>query len=669
MRFSFCLLLFLLPLSIRAASPIQGIDTISISQLFGQAGLYNHATLTITSRETPYADAVKDTTRSRLHRNRATSARHAYWLHVLLQNDTDTLQTVYLSSANNQLVTLYSTLAGHTDSLSFGSMVPTPRWPTPENERYAPLTLPVGAVADLWIRVANARGVLPFITGSARPYPSLGLSFQTPIYRNERLLLDRRSNALELQNRSWIEGALLFFLFFVAFIYLRHPRLLYGYYALYVLAGCTYALLKARSYTPVGHWLGYAPMLQAHLLEPVIWAGWSAYLFFLIELLALRQGHSLAAKRIGWCARVAIVYSLLYAVLLLLTNDGGLQQIGFWISRVVFVSAHIAILVWLAWAVPSPLTRYVLLGNALLTTVGVMASLRAGNVLPDGVFLLGELENLLMLSFGILLEIVVFALALAYRIQLIDREKIETQRAYIEEIEQRTIYEKRIAEVEMLALRSQMNPHFLFNSLNTIEYFVLKGDEEKATRYLSNFSRLLRLTLNHSNEETVRLSEEVLGLRLYLELEATRFGDEFHYTIEADAALDQDDVRLPPLLLQPFVENAIWHGLRQSEWPDKRLWIRLLVQDEQTLRFEIEDNGIGRRQAADLKSRSATQRKSFGMDITRQRIDLFNKNYASRLSIDLIDLENNGQTGTLVRMTYQLRPVNHTSPHPKSFPS
>ncbi|WP_041952275.1 histidine kinase [Spirosoma spitsbergense] len=655
MRWLLAILSGLVPLLVRA-NP--AADTVRISQLSGRISLYERATVTSTDCETTYEKALSDTRRIILRHGQTTDARQAYWLHIFLKNDTDTIQTTYLSSADNQLVTLYLLLDGHTHSQRFGSSVSTPDWPTAENEKYAPITLGNGRVAELWIRVANARGVLPPITRSSFPRPSLSLSFQTATDYNEQLLHNRQRNALELQNRSWIEGALLFFLFFVAFIYLRYPQPLYGYYALYVLAGCSYALLKARSYTPVGHWLGYAPMLQAHLLEPVIWAGWSAYLFFLMALLTLGQRHPLAARRIRGCARVAIAYSLLYAVLLLLTNDGGLQQIGFWMSRIVFVSAHIAILAWLARAVPSPLTRYVLLGNALLITVGIMASLRASNVLPDGIFLISELENLLMLSFGILLEIVVFALALAYRIHLIDREKIETQRAYIEEIEQRTIYEKRIAEVEMLALRSQMNPHFLFNSLNTIEYFVLKGDEEKATRYLSDFSRLLRLTLNHSNEETVRLSEELMGLRLYLSLEATRFGDEFHYTIEADAAIDQDDVRLPPLLLQPFVENAIWHGLRQSDRPNKRLWIRLLVQDEQTLRFEIEDNGIGRRQAADLKSRSATQRKSFGMDITRQRMDLFNKNYASRLSIDLIDLENNGQTGTLVRMTYQLNAIN-----------
>ena len=642
----------LLAVGIRASASVTP-DTLRVGQLQHSVSLINHVVLYITSRAATRAD-VQTLPVKPLRSNLITDARYAYWLHFFLRNDTDTAQTLYLSGDENQLVTLYKTIRGQTDSLRFGARVPTHDWPAHENEKYAPVTLDSGQTASILIRVANAQGLLPTITQSPLPRPLLGLELMNGTTRTARLLKAWQDNAAGLQNRSWVEGALIFFLFFVLFIFARYPRWLYGYYTLYVLAGCTYALLKTRSYTPMGHWLGQIPWAQAHLLDPVIWAGWGAYLFFLIELLMLNKSHPLAARRIRWFARMAVAYSVVFATLMLLTNDGGVLQIGFWLSRSVFVTAHVVILVWTVWAVPSPLTRYVLLGNVLLTTVGVVASLMQGEVLTDDYFLIAELHNLMMLSFGILLEIVVFALALAYRIRLLDAERVTSQQAYIDELEQRTTYEKRIAEVEMLALRSQMNPHFLFNSLNTIEYFVLKGDEEKATRYLSNFSRLLRLTLNHSNENTVRLSEEITGLKLYLDLEATRFGDEFQYVIEADARIDQDEVMLPPLLLQPFVENAIWHGLRQSQRPDKRLWIRLLMRDDNTLRFEIEDNGIGRQQAADLKSRSATQRKSYGMDITRQRMELFNRNYPSQISIDLIDLDTNGQTGTLIRMTYQL---------------
>ena len=380
-------------------------------------------------------------------------------------------------------------------------------------------------------------------------------------------------------------------------------------------------------------------------------------MLFLVELLNLAVTHPGAARRLRNWGRFAVGYSLFSSMLLILTNDGGLYQVNFWLCRIVFVSVHVAVLVWLLRRVPSVLTRYVVLGNVLLTLIGVLASLRAGELILKDTSLPGFVDNLLMLPLGVLLEIIVFALALAHRIRLVDRERQASQQAYVEEIEQRTAYEKRLAEVETLALRSQMNPHFLFNSLNTIEYFVLKGDEANATRYLSSFSRLLRLILNHSNEETVRLSEELTGLKLYLELESSRFDENFRYTIEVDSSIDPDDVYVPPLLLQPFVENAIWHGLQHSDKTDKRLWLRVIPLDDQTLRLEIEDNGIGREQAARLKSRSSTFQKSLGMTITQQRIDLFNRTYPAQLDVQLIDLLANGQSGTLVRMTLQLNPT------------
>ncbi|AQG79437.1 sensor histidine kinase [Spirosoma montaniterrae] len=628
-------------------------DTIRVQELARPLSLYNRATLTPAPLNADWL-FVRTQPAQPLRTGLLTTGQQAYWLHVCLQNDSPTAQTVYLSSANNQVVSAFVETSARVDSLRFGTMIPAADWPTPENEHYAPLRLAPRQTCSLWIQIARARSVLDPITASPLPRPRLGVLLLNEQSYRQTILYERQQNAPELLYRSWIQGALLFFLLLVVLLYSYDRQRLYLFYGLYVLAGCLYSLLKTRSYTPLGHWFGQFPLVKAHLLDPIVWAGWGAYLYFLIELLDLNRIHPVVSSRMRWCARVAVVYSTLYAGLLILTNDEGLQQLGYWFNRGVFIGAHVWILGWVARAVPSILTRYVLIGNALLTGIGILASLRAGGIILRDTTMPGYVDNLLMLPLGILLEIIVFGIAMAHRIRLIDRERQASQTAYIEEIEQRTAYEKRLAEVEMLALRSQMNPHFLFNSLNTIEYFVLKGDEEKASRYLSNFSRLLRLILNHSNEDTVRLSEELTGLRLYLELEATRFGDEFQYSIETNTAIDQDEVLLPPLLLQPFVENAIWHGLRQSKRPDKRLWVRLLVQDAQTLRFEIEDNGIGRQRAADLKSRSASARKSYGMAITQQRIELFNRNYPSQLDVQLLDLEGNEQTGTLVRMTYRL---------------
>ncbi|MBC8151275.1 MAG: histidine kinase [Bacteroidetes bacterium] len=638
-------------------------DTVRLSALTDRLSATGRALLAVTDWPTPLVVVQRGANWQPVRPGQLTSTQHAYWLYLWLDNDTDSARTLYGYIADNQTATAYIVAGPRQagprllDSLRTGTLIPTHAWPVAHSDQYIPLRLLARQQVALYVRLANARGWLPALTGSPKPRPRLVLRLETETAHDRMTLGEYRKNSTELLYRSWIQGALLFIALFVGLIYAHYRQPIYGYYWLYVLAGCLFSLLKTRSYTPLGHWLSQAPLLRTYLPETIMWLGLGAYLFFFVDLLNLPLHHPVAARRLRLLGRAFAGFGLLYALVLLLTNDGGVQQAVFWGARYGLLPVYVGLLIWTARRVESPLVNYVLTGNGLMMIVGVLAWLRAGEVLLKDVTLPGGLDNLMTVSFAVLLEISVFALALARRIQLLDRERVAHQQAYIDEIEQRTTAEKRIAQVEMLALRSQMNPHFLFNSLNTIEYFVLKGDEANATRYLANFSRLLRLTLNHANENTVRLSEELQGLRLYVDLEATRFGDEFQYTIEADAGIDQEDVLLPPLLLQPFVENAIWHGLRQSPRPDKRLWIRLLVQDEHTLRFEIEDNGIGRRQAADLKSRPANARKSFGLAITQQRIDLFNRTYPARLAVQLLDIDTNGQTGTLIRMTYRLSPT------------
>lgn len=659
------LFLFCLPGLIRASPLPRPSDTLCISQLTrGYTYLRDQCYLTITGPGATWQKVYRQPANTRPTPSLLTSAQSAYWLRQWVKNDTDSAQTTYLFTGNNQTARAYLFTPDHRliDSLQCGTLVPRQRWADLSDDQYIPVKMGANQTVLLLIRVARQPGILPSLTNADLPRPSVNLRFETELYHVRQVTRQYQRNLPELQYRSWVQGGLLFFLLFVVLIYAQYQQSLYGYYALYVLAGCLYSLLKTRTYTPVGQLFANLPLFRFHALELVVWAGWGAYMLFLVELLNLRVTHPVAARRLrnwGW---FAVGYSLFSGTLLMLNNDGGLYQLNFWLCRIVFVSVHIAVLVWVFRQVPSVLTRYVVLGNVLLTLIGVLASLRAGELILKNTTLPGFVDNLLMLPLGVLLEIIVFALALAHRIRLVERERQASQQAYVEEIEQRTTYEKRLAEVEMLALRSQMNPHFLFNSLNTIEYFVLKGDEANATRYLSSFSRLLRLILNHSNEETVRLSEELTGLKLYLELESSRFDENFRYTIEVDSGIDPDDIYVPPLLLQPFVENAIWHGLQHSDQADKRLWLRVVEIDEQTLRFEIEDNGIGRDQAARLKSRSATFQKSLGMTITQQRIDLFNRTYPAQLDVQLIDLLNNGQSGTLVRMTLRLNPTRPVHP-------
>ncbi|MDR0791921.1 MAG: histidine kinase, partial [Chitinophagaceae bacterium] len=201
--------------------------------------------------------------------------------------------------------------------------------------------------------------------------------------------------------------------------------------------------------------------------------------------------------------------------------------------------------------------------------------------------------------------------------------------------------EKRIAESEMAALRSQMNPHFIFNVLNSINRFILSNNGEDASKYLTGFSRLIRLVLENSNNSRVTLQKDIEALQLYIQMEKLRFTDRFNYSINVSPEIDTLYTQVPPLLVQPYVENAIWHGLMHKTDPENLVTITYSLEDDNLLKIEIQDNGVGRAAAAEYKSKSATQHKSFGMQITKDRIAIVNQISNINVGVTIDDLYNN----------------------------
>lgn len=211
------------------------------------------------------------------------------------------------------------------------------------------------------------------------------------------------------------------------------------------------------------------------------------------------------------------------------------------------------------------------------------------------------------------------------------------------------------AQLEMQALRAQMNPHFIFNCLSSINRFVLKNETEAASDYLTKFSRLIRMVLNSSNKTFITLIDEIDMLKLYMDMERLRFKNSFDYRISFTNSIDADNVFIPSLLLQPFVENAIWHGLMHKEGHGS-IAIDLSVEDR-TLTCVITDNGIGRRMAAILKSKSAEKQKSLGLHITSERLALLNANVDEQASFHFEDITDSGgnDAGTRVILKIHCR--------------
>jgi tetratricopeptide (TPR) repeat protein len=205
-------------------------------------------------------------------------------------------------------------------------------------------------------------------------------------------------------------------------------------------------------------------------------------------------------------------------------------------------------------------------------------------------------------------------------------------------------------ELEMQALRAQMNPHFIFNCLSSINRFIFKNETRAASDYLTRFSRLIRMVLMHSQKKLIPLEDELEMLRLYLDMERLRFKNAFDYSITTTNAIESTSVFIPPLLLQPFCENAIWHGLMHKEGHGH---LNISISEEnKILHCIIEDDGVGREKAAALKSKSVEKDKSLGLQITAKRLTLLNGETDSETfyKIDDIIRENGEVAGTKVSL-------------------
>ena len=280
---------------------------------------------------------------------------------------------------------------------------------------------------------------------------------------------------------------------------------------------------------------------------------------------------------------------------------------------------------------------------------------------------------IVFLLLGLVIEAFCFSFALSYRSKLVLIEKNNLQKNYTKDLEGKleqrsnelevqrnireeqklqqiaTAFEQKIAETEMTALRAQMNPHFIFNCLNSIKLYTLENDSQTASEYLTIFSQLIRLVLENSRSEKVTLQKELETLRLYIQLEAMRFKDKVKYRINIAPEIDQQYIDIPPLLLQPYVENAIWHGLMHKK-EGGNICINVSLPLEHCLQVEIIDDGIGRNLAAEFKSKSATRQKSFGLKMTSERIDIINQVYNIKADVEIIDLKDamNNAIGTKV---------------------
>ena len=213
-----------------------------------------------------------------------------------------------------------------------------------------------------------------------------------------------------------------------------------------------------------------------------------------------------------------------------------------------------------------------------------------------------------------------------------------------------------LAEARLSALQSQMNPHFVFNALNSIKWMILDGNNEKASRYLSKFASMIRMTLDHSKDVFVTLDENIRYLKTYLEMEQLRFDESFTYSIDVGSNIDTAETAIPSMMIQPIVENAIWHGLTQSE-SAKKVTIKF-TQEENTLTCTVEDNGIGIIKSEKLKEKTHNPHRSVGLENLQNRVKIMNEKYDMDCSLTITDLKKIDRKSSGTRVVLRFNMIN-----------
>ncbi len=233
-------------------------------------------------------------------------------------------------------------------------------------------------------------------------------------------------------------------------------------------------------------------------------------------------------------------------------------------------------------------------------------------------------------------------------------KQLESERSLEDKRQELANINEQLAEARLEALQAQMNPHFVFNALNSIKRMILDGENEKASRYLSKFALMIRMTLDHSKDTFVTLDENIAYLNSYLEMEQLRFNDSFTYLIQASENIDTGETSIPSLMIQPLAENAIWHGLMHAG-TNKRLKINFTKED-QKITCVIEDNGIGIHESEQLKKLTRPLHRSTGLDNLQRRIKIMNEKYRLDCSLQITDLKDTvrGGNGTKAILRFNI---------------
>ncbi len=436
-------------------------------------------------------------------------------------------------------------------------------------------------------------------------------------------------------------------------LYFQHKSSTYIYYASYTLL----LFLAYFTFTENDFLSTLTKSVKSFFLlihQFLVWSYNILYYYFVFRFLNFTKHHPKNNKIIK-----KILISLFFLGLIGVLDAIIKQDETLLASLYIIVYVPVIILLtiycfYLVYNTPEKTKYYILIGSFVL----FLSSLLTILIIDFKIFTTNPDIGFLIFYSGIVIENIFFSLGLGLRQKEILIERNDAKNKLIQKLQENedlkekvnlqlqekiTVLSEQIQlreEVETLkltAFKSQMNPHFIFNALNSIKLYIVNNKSKKAAHYLNKFSKLIRKILEASDQIETTLQEELNTIRLYMSIENIRFSNKIEFSIYTDENINLNTVKVPPLLLQPFVENAIWHGL-SSKKSNKKIELIIYKIENNFIEIIIVDNGIGRKASAKIKSKKSIHRKSKGINIINERLSDFTRNLKNEYSITYQDL-------------------------------
>jgi sensor histidine kinase YesM len=447
-------------------------------------------------------------------------------------------------------------------------------------------------------------------------------------------------------------GITFFQAIFILVQYTIYKRSEYQFYFLYILSITIYLYISLEQQIGFTHMHTSYPQLVRILNIPLMMFAFWMYILFGKKFIEPHYVEKIK-RYVYWIERTfvsAIIVNV--CIIPFHLSDNTINYIFLPLAFLVFIQGMI--IFFKLYFQKDPLNNFLLAGGFLIAVGGITGPILSLFLPNMG---LGNPLIYYALEASVLCELLLLNTGLVYKTIFIQKKVNTAQQLFFEEFQKNKILQheitetgKQVAEIQLAALSAQMNPHFIFNCMNSIQKYVLKNEKDNAINFLQNFSELMRNVLENSGKTKIMLDEEINILEKYIKLEQQRLDGGFDYRIEISAGLQTDFFEIPGMLIQPYVENAIWHGIMNITEKDKKGLLTIkFMHEEHYIKCIVEDNGVGRKKAAVLENQKSPQHKSFGMAISQKRLALLKAENEDIPEIKIEDLFCNGKpAGTRV---------------------